>query len=410
MIEFFLCSLLTILPDYLYRRIAQGKRWGTDLTLFTVWYELRWGITSCLILTVSLITLIFYFHPSTTSVISYFRAITVMPEALGRVEAVYVRNGDFVKAGDKLFKLNADKPEAAAATAHASIAEIDATITVSGAELDNAEAVIDQAEAALEQTEDEFDRTNTLFERGSSAVSERDVERLQNVIDQREAAVEAAEAGLKAVKNKIEIQLPAQRASAVARLAEADTAIAKTTVYASVDGHMEQFALFPGDLVNPFVRPAGVLVPADSGENRFQAAFGQLTGPVLYEGMLAEISCMSRPFKIYPMVVTQIQDVIPAGQFRAQEQLLDPANNAKPGSIIAILEPLYPDQTELIPPGSKCVANAYTNNHDKLDDPTLSSTRKLALHAVDAVGLVHAAILRLQTLMMPVQTLVLSGH
>lgn len=410
MIEFLLCSLLTIFPDYLFRRYRQGKQWGDHLTIFTVWYELRWGITSCLILTVSLITMIFYYHPSTSNVISYFRTITVMPETLGRVEEVYVRNGQYVKAGDKLFSLNADKPEAAATTARANIAEIDATIAISGAELDSAEARVDQAEAALEQTKDEFERTNTLFERGSSAVSERDVERLQNLMDQREAAVEAAEAGLQAVEDKIKVQLPAQRDSAVARLAEAETAIEKTTVYASVDGYMEQFALFPGDLVNPFVRPAGVLIPTDSGENRFQAAFGQLTGPVLYEGMLAEISCMSRPFKIYPMVITQVQEVIPTGQFRAQEMLVDPANTPRPGSIIAIMEPLYPEQTGLIPPGSKCVANAYTNNHHRLDDPALSSTQKFALHAVDAVGLVHAAILRLQTLMMPVQNLVLSGH
>lgn len=410
MIEFFLCSLLTILPDFLIRRFGQGKRIGTDITLFTVWYELRWGITSCLILTVSLITVIFYFHPSTTNVINYFRTITVMPEALGRVEEVYVRNGDFVKAGDRLFRLDAKKPKAAAATARASIAEIDAAIAVSGSELASAGARVDQAAAALKQTQDEFRRTNTLFERGSSAVSERDVERLENLIDQREATVEAAEAGFKAVEDKIAVQLPAQRASAEARLKEAETALAKTVVYASVDGHVEQFALFKGDIVNPFVRPAGVLVPKDSGENRFQAAFGQLTGPVLKEGMLAEISCVSRPFKIYPMVITQIQDVIPTGQFRAQEQLVDPALNPRPGSIIAVMEPLYPEQTDLIPPGSKCVANAYTNNHDRLDDPALSSTQKLALHAVDAVGLVHAAILRLQTLVMPVQTLVLSGH
>ncbi len=131
MIEFFLCSLLTILPDYLFRRYRQGKRWGEQLTFFTVWYELRWGITSCLILTVSLITMIFYFHPTTSNAISYFRTITVMPETMGRVEEVYVQNGDYVRAGDKLFKLNADKPEAAADTAHATIAEIDAAIAVS---------------------------------------------------------------------------------------------------------------------------------------------------------------------------------------------------------------------------------------------------------------------------------------
>ena len=60
MLELLLCSLLTVVPDYLYRRYVQGKRLGKEITFYSVWFELRWGITSCLILTVSLITVIFY--------------------------------------------------------------------------------------------------------------------------------------------------------------------------------------------------------------------------------------------------------------------------------------------------------------------------------------------------------------
>ncbi len=47
MLELLLCSLLTIFPDYLYRRYVQDKRIGRDITLFSVWFELRWGITAC---------------------------------------------------------------------------------------------------------------------------------------------------------------------------------------------------------------------------------------------------------------------------------------------------------------------------------------------------------------------------
>ena len=36
MLELMLCSLLTILPDYLYRRYVQGKRIGKEITLFSV--------------------------------------------------------------------------------------------------------------------------------------------------------------------------------------------------------------------------------------------------------------------------------------------------------------------------------------------------------------------------------------
>jgi len=62
MLEFLLCSLVTILPDYLFRYFVQGKSWGRGIDLFSVWYELRWGLTACAILTVSLITTIFYYN------------------------------------------------------------------------------------------------------------------------------------------------------------------------------------------------------------------------------------------------------------------------------------------------------------------------------------------------------------
>src|SRR4029434_5427000 len=90
MLEILLCSLLTILPDYLFRRYVQGKRFGKEITFYSVWVELRWGITACLILTVSLITTIFYNHPSTTNVTLFFRTIPIVPETIGRVADVHV--------------------------------------------------------------------------------------------------------------------------------------------------------------------------------------------------------------------------------------------------------------------------------------------------------------------------------
>src|ERR1700755_1939921 len=117
MLELLLCSLLTIFPDYLYRRYAQGKRLGKEITFYSVWYELRWGITACLILTVSLITTIFYNHPSTTNVTLFFRTVPILPETSGRVAEVYVGYTGSVTKGAPIFRLDSSKQEAAAETA-----------------------------------------------------------------------------------------------------------------------------------------------------------------------------------------------------------------------------------------------------------------------------------------------------
>jgi hypothetical protein len=55
------------------------------------------------------------------------------------------------------------------------------------------------------------------------------------------------------------------------------------------------------------------------------------------------------------------------------------------------------------------VANAYTSNHDRLSSGEVTGLHALGLHAVDALGTVHAIILRAQALMMPVRILVLTG-
>jgi len=83
MLEMLLCSLVTLLPDYLYRRYVQGKRFGKEITFYSVWFELRWGITGCLILTVLLITTVFYNHRPRPTSRSSIVPFPLFPRRLG---------------------------------------------------------------------------------------------------------------------------------------------------------------------------------------------------------------------------------------------------------------------------------------------------------------------------------------
>lgn len=410
MLEFLICSMLTIFPDFLYRRFVQGKRVGREINLYSMWFELRWGITACVILTLSLITLVFYFHPSTTNVTSIFRTVTILPEMGGRVAEVYVSTNDSVKAGQPLFRLDDSEQRADLDTASRRVAEIDAEMTVARSELAGADAAIEQARSAHRQALDELSTKQELMNRGSNTVSAREIERLQNAVDGRQAGIDAALAAKQTVEIRIATLLPAQKASAEASLREAEVELAKTLVTAGIDGTVQQFALRPGDVVNPMLRPAGILVPASAGRVALIAGFGQIEAQVLKPGMIGEVTCSARPFVIIPMVVTEVQAVIASGQLRPTDQLVDVQNLARPGTLTAFLEPLYPNGLDGIPPGSNCIANAYTSNHDRLAAPDVGALERFWLHMIDTVGLVHAMILRLQALLLPVQTLVLGGH
>jgi multidrug resistance efflux pump len=411
MFELMICSLVTILPDYLYRRYRQGKRFGHEITFFSVWYELRWGITGCLMLTVSLITMIFYFHPSTQSATLYFRTVPIMPVGVaGRVAEVNVGFTQEVKKDDVLFRLDSSKQEAVVETARRKIAQIDASMSSAQADVVKAEAQIGEAKANWQQAKDEFDTKSELQRRNPGIVPQRDIEKLQVLVDQRQSGVDAANAVKESAVLRVSTLLPAEKASAEATLAEAQVDLDKTIVRAGVDGRVEQFLLRVGDVVNQLLRPAGVLVPSDAGRRALQAGFGQIEAQVMKPGMVAEATCVSKPWVIIPMVVTVVQDYIAAGQFRGGEVLLETQNTQRPGTILVFLEPLYKGGLEGLTPGSSCIVNAYTSNHDVISDPKTGTLKGIALHVVDATGLVHALLLRIQALLLPIKTLVLSGH
>jgi multidrug resistance efflux pump len=408
MLELMLCSLFTVLPDYLYRRYRQGKRFGVEINLYTVWYELRWGITTCLMLTILLITLIFYYHPSTKSAVSFYRTVPILPEGAGRVAEVYLGSRDKVKAGDAIFRLDDSEQRAAVATAKRRIVEVDAAIEQATIELAEADGRIVEAQSALQQAEEELAVQTQLLERNVAA--RREVERLQLVVNGRQGSVEVARANKASLQSQIETLLPAQKASAEAALAEAQVELDKTIIYAGVDGTVEQFVLRVGDVVNPLMRPAGILVPADAGRRGLLAGFGQIEAQVMQVGMVAEVVCIAKPLTVIPMVVTEVQGMIAAGQVKPTDLLVDPTQVAQPGTITVLLEPLFAGGFDDIPPGSHCIANAYTNNHDRLAEGDVGAGEWVFLHVVDTVGLVHAMILRVQALLLPVQTLVLGGH
>ena len=208
MLELLLCSVFTLLPDYLYRRYGQGKRFGKEITLYSVWFELRWGIVSCLLLTISLITMIFYFHPSTTSAALFFRTVSIVPEIPGRVAEVKVGYSQPVRKGTVLFTLDSSKQQAAIETARRKIAEVEARLVAAHVDVSKAEAQLQQANSDHKQAKDELDVKSELQRRNPGIVPQRDIEKLQVLVDGRQAAIDAAAAEKRSAETQVSTLLP----------------------------------------------------------------------------------------------------------------------------------------------------------------------------------------------------------
>jgi multidrug resistance efflux pump len=340
----------------------------------------------------------------------FYRTVPIVPEISGRVSEVHVEFSAPVKKGDVIFKLDSAKQEAAMETARRKIAEVDAALLAAQADILKAEGQIQEAKGSYQQASDELDTKRDLQKRNPGMVPQRDIETLEVLLTGRQGALDSATAAKQSATIRVTALLPAEKASAQAALAEAQVDLDKTYIRAGVDGRVEQFALRAGDVVNPMIRSAGVLIPDGAGQQVLSAGFGQIEAQVMKVGMVAEASCISKPWTIIPMVVTGVQDYIAAGQFRGGEQLVEAQQVLAPGTILAFLEPIYQGGLNGVTPGSSCIVNAYTSNHELIASKDTGAFKGLVLHAVDAVGVVHAMLLRVQALLLPIKTLVLSGH
>jgi multidrug resistance efflux pump len=182
------------------------------------------------------------------------------------------------------------------------------------------------------------------------------------------------------------------------------------TVRAGVDGRVYQFVLRVGDIIQPapLFKAAGILIPDNAGQDRLLAGFDSIEAQVLQVGMAAEATCMTKPMAVIPLVVINVQSVIAAGQITATDQLTD-LSRFKPGTVTVALAPLYDGVLDDVPPGSSCIVNAYSNNHDLIASGKVGTLEKIYLHGIDAVALIHALIIRLQAIVMPLKVLVFAN-
>jgi multidrug resistance efflux pump len=412
MLELLLCSILTLLPDYLFRRYVQGKRIGHEITLFSVWYELRWGITLCLILTVVLIMTVLYNHPSSKAVNALFRTVSIFAETGGRVEKVYVGYNEHVKKGQPLIKLDSSRQEAAIDTAKAKIAEVDGALILAKADVLTSEGKLDEAKGNYQQAVDEYETKKKLYERNPDVVARRELEKLKTLVMTREGSVDAAQATKDAAELRVSTILPAQKVSAEAELAAAKVELERMTIRAGVDGRVDQFVARPGDIVQPapVTRAIGLLIPDGAGEDRLLAGYNQIEAQVIKVGMIGEAACISKPLTIIPLVVSRVQDVIAAGQILQTNQLTELEKLGPPGTVLVVLEPLYEGVLDNVPPGSSCIANVYSDHHEQIASKDTGTLERTYLHFVDAVALIHAIVLRLHAVVLPVQALLFAGH
>ncbi len=184
--------------------------------------------------------------------------VDLSPKVTGRVVAVEVREGDRVKTGDLLIRLDigetllsVDRSRAAVASAQSRLKDLEAGSR--GAEIGAGEAEVTDRRAALAAAERELERQQFLLTR--KVGTERDVDRARTEVDRTRAALASAENRLKVLREGARRWQVQQAEDEVARtrteLAQSKTVAAEAEIRAPADAIVVHRMVEPGQLLAP---------------------------------------------------------------------------------------------------------------------------------------------------------------
>jgi HlyD family secretion protein len=184
--------------------------------------------------------------------------VDLSPKVTGRVREVLVKEGDRVKAGDVLVRLDLGetglavaRDQSAVAAARARVRDLEAGTRRS--ELAAADAEVDDRKAGLELAKKELQRQQFMLER--KVGTQRDVDRASTEVERLTAAVSAASNRAAALREGARRNQVAQARDEAARaetvLEQSQTVAAESELRAPADAMVVHRFAEPGQLVTP---------------------------------------------------------------------------------------------------------------------------------------------------------------
>lgn len=166
--------------------------------------------------------------------------VIISSDVSGEIIEMAVREGDQVKTGDLLLKINPDLVESALSRAEASL-------NTSRANLSGAKARLDQSISQFTNAKASFDRSKKLFE--SKVISDAEFDQAKANFYVAEAEVAAAKESVQASKFNVQ--------SAQATLNEAKENLGRTSIYSPITGTITKLNKESGERVVGTAQMAG---------------------------------------------------------------------------------------------------------------------------------------------------------
>lgn len=158
--------------------------------------------------------------------------VKISPDVSGEIVELNVEEGEFVKKGDLLVRINPDLYESA-------LDRIEASLNTTKANLANSKARQAQAEAQFINAKANYERNKSLFEQDAISQAEYDAAESQYLV--AKAETEAAKQSVIAAEYQVR--------SSEASLREARESLSKTNIFAPMDGTISRLDAEIGERV-----------------------------------------------------------------------------------------------------------------------------------------------------------------
>jgi HlyD family secretion protein len=229
-------------------------------------------------------------------------------EGIGKITTIVVKEGDHVKKGDVLLKLENIQPGADVAAQEASIDSTEAGMRAAAANYDSAVATLAQRQADLEKARFDWQRSQQLYKEQLIAKSEYDATK---------ATYDGAVAALNASKAQVEQTRAAREQSrynleqATAVLKHTKDVLRKTTYVAPIDGIVSYIAVRVGENVVPGIQNAEgsmLMTISDMSVVAAEVKVDETDITNVREADTADVTIDALPGKVFKGRVTQVGD------------------------------------------------------------------------------------------------------
>ncbi|MGA7852171.1 MAG: efflux RND transporter periplasmic adaptor subunit [Candidatus Acidiferrales bacterium] len=229
-------------------------------------------------------------------------------EGIGKITQIVVKEGDQVKKGDVLLKLENIQPGADVAAQEAAIDATEAGMRAAAANYDSAIATLAQRQADLEKARFDWQRGQQLYK--EQLIAKSDYDATKATYDGAVAALNASKAQVDQTRAaREESRFNLQQATAV--LKHTKDVLRKTTYVAPIDGIVSYIAVRVGENVVPGIQNTEgsmLMTISDMSVVGAEVKVDETDITNVRDGDVADVSIDALPGKIFKGHVTQVGD------------------------------------------------------------------------------------------------------